>query len=937
MKIRSTLILFGLLLAALGTFGLFQLLKVRTAKEKEAGRRFVLPSLNDEARPVKATDISSILIERQNPETKQPEKLQFERENNQWRMVAPRKLRVDDAAVTALVSQIQSLRREDAKLNEGLAAYGLDKPTVTVHLQKGAERHVLQVGSEGPAAADPLLYVSSSDRPGTPVAVKKSQVNKLLAPLGDFRQKQLFTTSFGINEVKLAGKNRKPLHLAKQSETQWLLKDPALGDADLSAVNATTLDLTNLRVEKNADFVHDAPSAELLKKHGLTNEDAAFVVTLSHPAAGDATKTVTETLLVGQVDPSAAAAGDAEKAAQAVAGLVAMASFGPAAVAPAAHLLQRREGTATEARFAMKVGDDAIVRLSEKQLEPLRKAANELRAKNLVALDASQIDAIDLLAHGETLRFRRANLKPDASQPAEWFIYSDSRARVPAQGSKVRELIDALNKVTAKDANAFLEDPEDQRRWFGAETVDLGLNKPQAEVTLWLAGLQRDAEGKVTGTGEPTFKEAAKDKPAAKVAIGRRDPKRNVVYVRRELPDQKPVIVALPDPWQPAAPPAFPGGPPPQPTTSISLSEVAGAGYLAYRDHSLPSLRPLDVTQLSIERPSGALELKRQENKGTEPAGAALWNIVKPFEAKAPLAEVLVNALTGLGAERLVTDRATDRDLDEKFGLGAKPLMKFTLKAPAKAAGKVDEHVYLIGKKTEASGKHPNHWYARLMVTPGEGPAPDSNQLVFLINQAELQMLDGEVRDTVVFPGEASLKPASLTLTWHHVDPAKKRTETRLELALADDKKSWYVKALTVDGKDEKSSLPLLDQAKLNLLVGLPIEGRVATEGPRLSPLVAERFLQALPAAAELRLDPANKELPPRLLVDLVFEGGTKRSLVVGANFEPNESDLPGWVGRRLLVASASSLPNTVFLLGELEWKGLLAGPQFFKPSDAAN
>src|SRR5262249_44630836 len=144
------------------------------------------------------------------------------------------------------------------------------------------------------------------------------------------------------------------------------------------------------------------------------------------------------------------------------------------------------------ARYAMKVGEDTIFRLSEKHLPLLSKGANDFRSKTLVSLDVTKLDAINLTTGGETLRLRRATLKPDASSAADWALYTDSRAKAGAQNSQVQKLIDALNRVAVKDGTAFLDDDAAQRKWFGTEPIDLGLDKPHAEIAVWLEGLDRD-------------------------------------------------------------------------------------------------------------------------------------------------------------------------------------------------------------------------------------------------------------------------------------------------------------------------------------------------------------------------------------------------------------------------------------------------------------
>jgi hypothetical protein len=134
MNLRTTLILFGLLVVGLGAFGLFQLLNVKTAQQRERTSRYLFASLNDPNQPVAARDFTRLIIERENPETKGREKLEFAQEGGQWKMLGPQSVRIDDAIVSGFVNQIMSLQKEGGKLKESLASYGLDNQ------RQGAER-----------------------------------------------------------------------------------------------------------------------------------------------------------------------------------------------------------------------------------------------------------------------------------------------------------------------------------------------------------------------------------------------------------------------------------------------------------------------------------------------------------------------------------------------------------------------------------------------------------------------------------------------------------------------------------------------------------------------------------------------------------------------------------------------------------------------------
>lgn len=944
MNLRTTFILFGILVACLGIFLALQLLGVKTTAERDELSKYVLASLNQPGNRATAADIEQVVLEREDPKNPgQRDKYVFKREGKSWKMLEPRPLRLSESAVDNLVRQVLDLQRERLDVSrQPLTDLGLDQPSIRVTLTRGGKDATLQIGKQGMGGTDPTYYALSSDAPKRPVVIRKSRVDALWSPLADLREKRLITSSFGAKQIKIAGTARpQPLELEKTSETSWVFKQPALGDADLSAAAGFATELAAASVERNEDFIYDGTLDDAtLAKYGLTPDKAAFELTLTQTAVGDEKKLITETLYVGGKDTTTPEVqGYAAQAVRIFCSLLLPGPelFGVPAAAVTMGQQARDESLKHAGYFARRLGEDAVVRLPARFITILERPADEFRIKALAKIDVAKVDAVNLTTGGETLRFRRPVMKADGSSPAEWDLYTDSRARVKAHPGSVQKLLDALNKVAVRDAKSFLDDDPRQRAWFGNEPIDLGLDKPQAEIVLWTEGLPRDAEGKVSGDGEPKVKDDLKAKPTLKLSLGRSDTKRGVVYVKREGGTGPTAILAVPDPWQstPPATPPLPGqpNPTPPPGETISLTALTSGGYLAYREHLLPSFRVDQAARLMLHRGNEVYELVKEEKKDDKGATVATWALQKPVAGTSPNADSLLHGLVALSADKLVTDRPTERDLDEKFGLGNKALLRIQAVTKPDDKQKTSEFTWYFGKRTEADSKHPHHYYTRLVAQPADGSKPEANDFVFLVDAALVQSFDLELRNTQIFSPDNSRITAA-TFTWKTLDADKKLIETRLELALGSDKKAWELKSLTVAGADAKANLPKLDQTKLEAMLGSAEAAKtpLLPGVPRLFNLFTERFIiHNGPPAPEHHLDPNRADAPPPLTIDLKLENGQERRLTVGARIEINAPEQIALSGRAFYVATASTVPNAVFLLSEADFKPVLAGPDFFK------
>lgn len=961
MKIRSTVILFGIFAAALLIFAAFQWLGVKTGDESKHAERYVFPTLNpyspkqapDQpndpmaqfnakktvgAKQAEPKEFSKLVIERHRSDAKKTERLEFSQTSpGKWSLIAPLKVRTDSAAVTSLIQSLIALEKQKSReAGRDLSKLGLDKPEVTVTLTKGDKDYVLNLGATGPATKDPIYYASSTDWAGKPFLLAKSKIDKVFDEVANFRDKSLISSSFGLTQVKLGGTARAPMELNKDKD--WIFKEPAIGEADTPTTDEYSRQLSAIRVERNEDYVADAADAAKLAQYGLSDDKPKYSVSITQSPTSPTDKPTVEQLLVGNADESAI-----KQAAQARIASLILDSFASPTAAMASYAYREKQKIEPAYYYARLSGDSSIVRIPAKSLPLLQKTADDLRIKNLAKIDNSKVDAVTIKAGGEQLRIYR----PDLQGAASWELFADHKAKVKAQPTAVQNLLDAISKIEVREPKAYLDDDAKIKAWFGDMVIDLGLDKPQAEFILWQDGIKRDAAGKVDGTGEPKIKEDLQTKPTVKLAIGRKDDQRKVVYVRRETPGTKPVILAVPDPFiagnaNIGAMQA--GAQPPDGRQTFSLSSLANNGYLAYRDRSLPGYRIDQISSIEIKRSGMNYVMERTDTKDERGNIVETWKLKQPVEGVPNMGvpDFIASTLMGTSSDKLVTDRASEKDFEEVFGLVKSPLLQVIVKTKPDAAkpeaGKETTkpyaggtYTYFIGKRIADTSPFKGHYYARVEAKLNDGTTPDSNQFVFAVPASYVQSLDYELRNAMVFPEEPT-KPTSILLTWNGETKEKKPLVTSLELKLNNDK--WEVVKLTENGVDAKAKLAKLDQSKINAL--LRYGPQPAPGGPSLNPWMVDRYLQHTgPINEKYRLDPAKTATPPKLVIDVKYTDGKNRAVIIGDSFKPTEAEMPIWSGSSFFYAATPTLPGAVMLVSELNWRELVNGVEYFAEAAA--
>jgi hypothetical protein len=687
LSFKTTYILFALLLCTLGLLGYVLYVGPSGTGDTE----YAFPTLHDPRNKINASDFDIVQIERSQP---REEIIQFVRnaESKNWKMTKPHPLRVDKFSVDRLVGQVMDARKSaNADLNRNLQDWGLDAPSITVTLKKGDREWKLNLGKERPGQTTAVVYAASSDDPSTPIAVSNAELEYAFKTVNQFRTKEMLVESaLNVLSVDLKESKKGEVELTKGSDDHWRFVKPAYGEATeqgdptppegdvskkISGVRDLLKAIEDIRVASDTDFVAEGVSD--MSQYGLDKEPATLRIE---------TKTRSGSLLGGDKDKEPV---------------------------QDALLIGKKTDDKGEMMYARLESEDAVVKVAAKNVEPILRLIAEpaiLRNRDLVQIDQGRVDAIDIQNTAGFIKLR----KPKAA----WRLFMDKAKPESADDLAVSGL---LNDLAKRKQIQFFPD--------STKEADMGFDKPEAVVSLWVAGVEPEQK-KEESTSEGDKKEGDKEKekkdkpdpdaepklkdakPTVKLTFGKKD--RDLVYVRRETAAGDTAVVEVPE----------------------ALLSVAVQGRLAYRDKALPSFsESLEASELILDRDGKTFEVRKQKD---------VWKLKQPKElldrtADAHAVDKIIADLRGLKAEKLIAEQPSAADL-EKFGLKA-PHYKVIVKVHKKDDPKTEDWVYLFGKETDDKKV-----YAK----------QEKHELVFLVQPSILPDLQRDLRDKTVLPFELS-------------------------------------------------------------------------------------------------------------------------------------------------------------------------------------
>ncbi|MCI0639128.1 MAG: DUF4340 domain-containing protein [Gemmataceae bacterium] len=640
MSFRCTGILFVLLFAMLWLFGL-----MLAHKKTQVDESAIVPTLQ-KAPPDMI--VESVTVERHDKDKEQAFQFtqDFERKDEKdgvklvskdvWTYRKPdakSAVKVETFRINQMVNQIKDARKNDeVSVSDSLSDHGLDKPSMVVTLkgvwlqdQKEKTREwKFFIGKE--SADKAFRFVNSSDRPQRVFAVSRGAIDSLFfTDPNHLRSRRIFDFSDVTAKSIEVKEGSDILELKKEEDATWRFVKPSLGFADFEGPNAPKEKeppigvkspeggvkgllsaISSIRVDTEDDFV---AAGDATPGHfGLEDGKETMRIEVGTP---DGNKVTKETLLIGQ----------------------------------------RTNDKGRDQYYARLKDDQGVFRLNAKLLEPIRnylKNPGQLRSLDIGHVDIKKVDVVSFGKGKDEVRLVHREDKG-------WQVVAGTDSPKNADGKAVDAFLEALQ---GKRAIVKFFDEGDWKKL----DAELGFDNPQAEVALYVDGLdkdkkdekkddKKDAKDKKDDKKKDDAPQLKKDaKPAVTLVFGKND--KEHVNVKRVLADgtisRFTVAKALLD----------------------KAAPFEGAA-LAFLDTGLPNLSPQDVTRIEITGGKTKIAVARgtgdkaqrwyfQEGKNDTPADT--------FKT-----QMLINQLTLLDAKRWVKKADAKEDLD-KYGLGSPAL-----------------------------------------------------------------------------------------------------------------------------------------------------------------------------------------------------------------------------------------------------------------------
>jgi hypothetical protein len=741
MNLRTTYILFGVLLAGLAGLALTRMFGLG---QRSAKSDFLFPELHAKNASVQDKDIDTVRIE--HPESSAGALVFVRDAKKNWEMTEPRKLRVDQFAVNHLVTQVLGATREKVEVVNDLKEYELDKPQYIVTLSKGEESWTLKVGKQS-QGTQPNVYVASSSRPKEPVAVKKSSLDNVFKTLNEFRSKSLVSASASEAqsvEMQAAGK-KESLALEKGKDGRWTFKKPGdYGEADyegegppplstetrkITGVLGLLQTVTGLQVEHDSDFVADGVSEQELKdKYGLDATNFATLrveLTAVKSTPGEEEKTtLAETLLIGKKVPEPKEDKKPEKKDE----------------------KEKKPEASKEAfYYARLASENNVVKVPAKKVDTLTQVAAEpdvLRSRDLAHFERDKVDAIVIENAEGTIRL----FKTDNPEP--WKLWRDKKG-VKAEESVVRSVLDLFDYK--KDGKHRV----DSFPSIKPEQAGMDKNARLAVISLWTGGLKnqenKDAEPQLT---QP-------DKPTVRLTIGKQLKDRGLVYVLREAADEKqPALLLVKD----------------KEGAKEGLVDRVTPGPLAYLDRKLPAI-PMgpdtQAKQVTLTRGGETFQLKSEKSGEVEH-----WKFEAPKELAGRSADAyavrdILFGLQRMQPLRVAAENPNDKQLE---GFGFKPPQTEVTVITTTKDNKEEKHTYSFGKETPDKA--------------GIFARASGSDLVYVLPSITLTPLQGELQDKAIFSFDVEKVHALKISGWKNVTGITQTLDLERK-----SKNSWVAKS----------------------------------------------------------------------------------------------------------------------------------------------
>ncbi len=837
MNFKTTYILFGFL------GGVFVLLALALFMDPGAvdSAAFIFPSMRSGKNTIQVDEIDRVEIDRKKPTA---EKLVFELDPNtkRWNMTSPRATRADKFAIQEIVRQLREAKPDpEADRPSNLAQWGLDDPSAVITLKKKDSEHSinLKLGNISPGETSAVVYALASDNSRSPIAIKKSLLDSVFKAQIAFREKDLLCPSVSdIKSFQVEESGKKTVALAKSGESKWRYSIPATyGEADYDGgenndplkvsggARGLLMNLSNLKVEykddKSNDFVTDE-NPDLNKYKLDATKDKVLQLSIERIEEGD--KISSPKLIVA---------------------------------------LAEKVGENKDKYYAMvDDGKKEVVRIGTGVIEPfLRLIADPegLRERTLVKFTPlEKPDAVSLKNSYGFLEFQ----KPDPTKP--WLLYR------PGKDSP-----DSINEATITNLFSVFGQKGQIKSFVDApaKDADLDLDKPQAEFSFYIDGIDKTV--KKDETKEEKKEDVKKDEkakeekkevtkaeklnlklgePRLKLLFGKRE---NGLVVFKRIEGKEITYGKVPE----------------------TLLDKLKESPLSYLDPIVPKFTESsdvseNVTRLSISRAGKVFEVAREKKEDP-------WKFVSPKEqagkvADAGLVQNALSSLNNLKANKLVAEKAPEGELTREFGL-IPPAIKAVITTGKDKDAKSFE--YLFGKESpDKAGLYAKQAW---------------NDFVFVTDRTAINALEAELQDLVVFPKLDANKIEYVKITgWQAL------LGSPFAIELERKEKTWVAKA----PPEFK-----LDPTKVEFLV------------QALAILKAEKFVSF------------NSEAKPEQELDLA-KGAIQIEFRLQGEKDSMKLTLGKLEGDKSYFATSGKLVGDVILVPKAAFESMRVKPAYFSP-----
>lgn len=405
MRYFKTTLVWLIVLSALGGYSYIDFEKTRLEEKAkdEATKLF----------PFSPIQVITIRIE------KEDSFLELERWDDGWRIVAPVKAKADGKAVEKFLGYVTDSRNDaDYVLDpdptpEKLVEFGLDKPEVSVTFKTGKELtpYTLIFGDRAPTMGVAFAMVEGSKPVYRVLAYARAEADK---DLYYFRDKTVLRLSPVMIDQLAINRPDGDIRIKLPQAGKWELEKPIKAMADHKKVFETLGMLANVEVK---EFI--AESGEDKKAYGLENPSIQILFW----GTGDSEPTVT--LNIGNRSP--------EK----------------------------------RGYYCSMSDRENIFILDGDTVRSIPTNANQLRSRELFALDQSKLKRIEVRSSGkETI------IVKDVSK--EW-----RENNVDGENVDFNTVNDFVNELTTIEVMDFVDDSPDNLKQYG-------LDSPSAQLLIWL-------------------------------------------------------------------------------------------------------------------------------------------------------------------------------------------------------------------------------------------------------------------------------------------------------------------------------------------------------------------------------------------------------------------------------------------------------------------